>query len=88
MMEYFVFLLGILMVCFLSEYTNCYNAELCVKNTGNDTIYYCWAANLLQNTLFPDQITCILVGPIKKNITTKQYTYGDLFSDHSHYTRY
>ena len=43
---------------------SCDNAELCVKNTGSDTIYYCWGCSFHADTLLPGSKACKNVGAI------------------------
>lgn len=43
---------------------HCVTAEACVGNKTNDTIFYGWNTNMLEDTLLPGQTTCLTVGDI------------------------
>ncbi|MCF8256424.1 MAG: hypothetical protein K9J06_02660 [Flavobacteriales bacterium] len=51
--------------------SKCDDAQLCVRNMGTDTIYYCWGCNYYADTLLPNGSACINVGPV----SSSQYTY-------------
>jgi hypothetical protein len=44
---------------------NCDNAQVCVGNLTNDTIFYEWNSNGLGDTLLPGKSTCLNVGPVR-----------------------
>ncbi|MBA2610456.1 MAG: hypothetical protein H0U95_00700 [Bacteroidetes bacterium] len=43
---------------------NCDEAQLCVGNLTNDTIFFDWNSNTLGDTLLPGEVTCMNTGPI------------------------
>ena len=59
----FIFILSaIALSC--REPLNCDNAELCVKNIGTDTIFYCWGCNYYEDYILPGESACIYVGEV------------------------
>lgn len=59
-------LIGITVILFLSCKKDivCDDAQLCMVNKTNDTIYYCWGCNIYRDTLLPGARTCENVGPV------------------------
>jgi hypothetical protein len=56
--------LFVLMLGFCKETIDCDNAKVVVKNTGSDTIRYCWGCNMYDSILAPGQMATSSVGPI------------------------
>ncbi|MDZ4664186.1 MAG: hypothetical protein SGJ15_04860 [Bacteroidota bacterium] len=65
----YLFIVNFIALCFSCQknrHTNeqCDNAELCVGNRTQDTIFYGWNTNLLEDTLLPGKSACLLVGEL------------------------
>lgn len=64
----FLLLFSTLLLSSCFEKIDCDNAQTCVINTGNDTVFYKWICGTFftseQDTLLPGDTTCHFVGPI------------------------
>jgi len=60
------------------EFPECDSAELCVENIGSDTIYFCWGCNYYEDTLYPGEKACRLLGEMSGG------TEYDAYFDSSH----
>lgn len=68
-----------LMAC--KKNPNCDNARVCVKNVGNDVIWYGWNTNAYADSLAPGEETCNYVGEISDG----SYYITRFESDHGTY---
>lgn len=64
-----------------SKETHCDNAQLCVKNVGNDTINYCWGCYPYTEVLLPGEKACRYVGEVTITSTEETYTVQYFDSD-------
>ena len=82
-----IFLLSLLIIISLGcskEELDCDNAQVCVRNVGNDTINYCWGCNSLTEILLPGGVACADIGPVK--VEKDQFSVQiDFMSDHGNY---
>ncbi|PKP04632.1 MAG: hypothetical protein CVU11_04445 [Bacteroidetes bacterium HGW-Bacteroidetes-6] len=78
----FLVISGFLSCC---NNVNCDNAQICVKNVGNETIHYCWNCNSYDDSIAPGESTCLDVGPIYINLTTTSTVWVEFDSDHGTY---
>ncbi len=63
----------------------CDNAQLCVRNIGTDTIYYCWGCNSYDSTLVPGASACINVGEIEVSRSIENTAIMSFYSTHGSY---
>ena len=60
-------------------------AELCVKNVGNDTIRYAWNSTSLDEKLEPQGTTCRQLGRLQKDRINDGYFITQFNSDRGTY---
>jgi len=51
---------------------DCGNAELCLTNKTNDTLYYSWGGTTFADTLLPNAKTCHSFGPLDPYSNSEQ----------------
>lgn len=78
-----LFLLLLFASC--TKRVECDDAQVCVVNTGTDTIHYCWNCNSFTNILLPGESTCKNVGEIKITSNTEITVSTYFESDHGSY---
>lgn len=72
---------ALISICLLTgcfQNIQCDNAETCVINESNDTVFYCWGCNFLEDTILPGDSACrfvgeISVGPNSSSIVTVHF---------------
>jgi hypothetical protein len=64
---------------------DCDNAQICLKNIGNDTIWYCWGCSGYTETLLPGDKACKYVGEVYIKNSSESIVWIDFTSDHGHY---
>ena len=58
---------------------DCENAEMCVRNVGTDTVFYCWNCSDFSSIILPGEKACKNVGKIYIS-STKESTVGASFN--------
>jgi len=70
----------LLMGC--SKKLDCEDATLCVKNVGNDTIYYCWGCYPYTEILLPGEKACRNIGSIHSSTNEEDLSVYYFDSNH------
>lgn len=86
-MKYFILIISLLSIIFINcskEKLDCDNAQICVKNVGQDTIYYCWGCNIPTEILLSGGKTCADLGPVDAD-KDEFIVQVDFMSDHGNY---
>ena len=88
-MKKVLFALGIVMVGFIAckkkGGISCDNAELRIKNIGNDTIWYAFNSSSWDKMLLPDSTISEFVGPIEVGGDSESLVTTTFESDHGNY---
>src|SRR6185436_15292591 len=60
-------------------------ANLCVKNIGQETIHYSWGSSVYTDSVMPGESACKSVGHIEIDEGSSSTTVEYFNSDHGHY---
>lgn len=82
---FILFFISILGLSCSKETLDCDNAQLCVKNIGNDTINYCWGCYPFTEVLLPGEKACRYVGEIHSSTNDEDKSIYYFDSDHGNY---
>jgi hypothetical protein len=65
---------------------HCDNAQLCIKNVGQDTIHYAWGSSWYDQKMGPGESACTFVGEVyrKSSLTTVAENYPVVPFDSDH----
>lgn len=74
------------MACKKKDEIHCDNAELRIKNTGNDTIYYGFNTSAWTEILLPDSTISHFVGPVEVTSTSESTVTTTFESDHGSFS--
>lgn len=84
-----LFIFSVIIFGCIEDDVDCENAELCVKNIGTDTIYYCWGCNYYEDFIIPRGEACTNVGEISIDYsisgTTESVIWINFDSSHGSY---
>jgi hypothetical protein len=79
---YSFLLISIITISCSKDKLDCDNAQLCVKNIGNDTINYCWGCYPYTEVLLPGEKACRFVGEIHSSTNEEDLSVRYFDSDH------
>ena len=77
--------LAIIAVSCSKETVKCDSSQICVVNTGNDTIMYCWGCNSYTEVLLPGGSACLDTGPLEVEKGADFASVYSFDSDHGTY---
>jgi hypothetical protein len=82
---YILFLFTVILFTACKKKTKCDNAQLCIKNIGTDTIYFCWGCSSYTDSILPGGKACRYVGPIEVSGSSENVVWSDFESTHGNF---